>query len=94
MYREVLMVANWKLALLSICVTFTNAFMHGRPLVSHSPTPTAFPFKLRAVSMTVIDPSFNLAAGALVVGTLAGGLEDIVKVINQLIHPFIHVYIH
>ena len=51
--------------------------------MSHSPTPTAFPVKLRAVSMTVIDPSFNLAAGALVVGTLAGGLEDIVKVINQ-----------
>lgn len=47
--------------------------------MSHSPTPTAFPVKLRAVSMTVIDPSFNLAAGALVVGTLAGGLEDIVK---------------
>ena len=44
----------------------------GKNTVGHvSPVMLALP------DLTVIDPSYNLAAGAAVVGTVCGGLEDI-----------------
>jgi len=34
---------------------------------------------LKATPFFIVDPSFNLAAGSAVIGTLCGGLEDVVK---------------
>lgn len=68
------------------CMTVVDAFK-GRisvPLSIHHRTPTCTKpasTVLDALSgaETVIDPSFNLAAGALVIGTISGGLEDVFK---------------
>ena len=46
---------------------------HLQPTRIHAPPRTT---AIRA-DLSVIDPSYNLAAGAAVVGTICGGLEDI-----------------
>lgn len=55
----------------STCSAFRAAVMHQRPVVIPRARPVV------AADLFVADPSYNLAAGAAVIGTIFGGLEDI-----------------
>ena len=63
------------------CVAIVHAFNGNAftPLSLHHTNACPRPASLSALSgaEVVVDPSFNLAAGALVAGTISGGLADV-----------------
>jgi NIMA (never in mitosis gene a)-related kinase len=55
--------------------------------ISHQFKPST---TLTSLPDVIADPSFNLAAGSAVVGTICGGLEDVVK--NKVGKPLAYVF--